>query len=220
MARIVRNLPDQACTQRACHRATDFFCRFFRACSRQQKRFVLRNILREFPRETVMIQKKICMVGVYGTGKTCLVQQYVQGIFSVKYLSTVGVKIDRKQLKVGDQEVTLMLWDLEGRDGTRDISASYVRGAHGIIYVGDGTRPETVWQIGDLHEIVVKEIGETPSVIALNKVDLKDDWKLSAGDESSVSVPNAHRLKTSAKTGEGVEAAFQWLAEQTVRAAS
>ena len=167
-----------------------------------------------------MIQKKICMVGVYGTGKTCLVQQFVHSIFSVKYLSTVGVKIDKKQVKVGDEDVTLMLWDLEGRDGTRDISASYVRGAHGIIYVADGTRPETVQQVADLQKIVLNEIGETPSVIALNKVDLKDDWKLSAADESSAGGATAHRLKTSAKTGEGVEAAFQWLAEQTVRATS
>src|SRR5687768_15340249 len=163
-----------------------------------------------------MIQKKICMVGVYGTGKTCLVQQYVHSIFSVKYLSTVGVKIDRKQVKVGDQDVTLMLWDLEGRDGTRDVSASYVRGAHGIIYVADGTRPETVDQLEDLKKIVMNEIGQTPSVVALNKFDLKDEWKVSAGQEESVEGVGVHRLKTSAKTGEGVEAAFQWLAEQTV----
>ena len=163
-----------------------------------------------------MIQKKICMVGVYGTGKTCLVQQYVHSIFSVKYLSTVGVKIDRKQVKVGDQDVTLMLWDLEGRDGTRDVSASYVRGAHGIIYVADGTRPETVEQLEDLKKIVVNEIGPTPSVVALNKVDLKDEWKVSTEQEESAGGVGVHRLKTSAKTGEGVEGAFQWLAEQAL----
>ena len=163
-----------------------------------------------------MIQKKICMVGVHGTGKTCLVQQYVQGIFSVKYLSTVGVKIDRKQLTVGDKDVTLMLWDLEGRDGIRDISQSYVRGAHGIIYVADGTRPETAAQLQDIKRIVTDAVGEVPSIVALNKFDLKDEWKLSPGDEEAAGAAGLHRLKTSAKTGEGVEAAFQWLAERTV----
>lgn len=163
-----------------------------------------------------MIQKKICMVGVFGTGKTCLVQQYVQGIFSVKYLSTVGVKIDRKQVKIGDQDVTLMLWDLEGRDGTRDISQSYVRGAHGIIYVADGTRPETAQQLQDIRRIVTDAVGDIPSVVALNKADLKDEWKLTSADEESAGGAGMHRLRTSAKTGEGVEAAFQWLAEQTV----
>ncbi|HZI99623.1 MAG TPA: Rab family GTPase [Gemmatimonadaceae bacterium] len=165
-----------------------------------------------------MIQKKICMVGVHGTGKTCLVQQYVQGIFSVKYLSTVGVKIDRKLVKVGDQDVTLMLWDLEGRDGTRDVSQSYVRGAHGIIYVVDGTRPETASQLQDIRKIVTDAVGEVPSIVALNKSDLKDEWKLSANDERDAGSPEMHRLKTSAKTGEGVEAAFRWLAEKTMSA--
>ncbi len=159
-----------------------------------------------------MIQKKICMVGVYGTGKTCLVQQFVQSIFSEKYLSTVGVKIDRKQVKVGEEDVTLLLWDLEGRDGTRDITPSYIRGAHGIIYVADGTRRETVDQLSEIRSLVADAVGDIPSIIALNKVDLESDWKLTPEDESAAGDAGLHRLRTSAKTGEGVEEAFQWLA--------
>lgn len=165
-----------------------------------------------------MVQKKICMVGVHGTGKTCLVQQFVQGIFSVKYLSTVGVKIDRKEVSVGETGVTLMLWDLEGRDGTRDITTSYLRGAHGVILVADGTRKDTVDQLADLRRIVTGAIGPVPSIIALNKADLSDDWKLSTEDEAAAGGEDVHRLRTSAKTGHGVESAFQWLAEATLAA--
>lgn len=163
-----------------------------------------------------MIQKKICMVGVFGTGKTCLVQQYVHSIFSVKYLSTVGVKIDRKEVQVGDQKVTLMLWDLEGRDGTRDVSTSYVRGAHGVIYVVDGTRRDTLDQIHELREMVTGVVGDVPSVVAVNKVDLVDQWQLTEADEQSVGARGLQRFRTSAKTGSGVEATFQWLAEATL----
>jgi small GTP-binding protein len=163
-----------------------------------------------------MIQKKICMVGVYGTGKTCLVQQFVHSIFSVKYLSTVGVKIDKKEVAVGDENITLMLWDLEGRDGTRDVNASYLRGAHGILYVADGTRPETVEQLSDIRRHVTNSVGDIPSLVALNKIDLEGDWKLSSDDESKAGGEGLHRLRTSAKTGAGVEAAFQWLAEATL----
>ena len=163
-----------------------------------------------------MIQKKICMVGVFGTGKTCLVQQYVHSIFSVKYLSTVGVKIDRKEVQVGDQKVTLMLWDLEGRDGTRDVSGSYVRGAHGVIYVADGTRRDTLDQIHELREIVTGVVGDIPSVVAVNKDDLVEQWQLTEKDEEAVSARGLHRFRTSAKTGKGVEATFQWLAEATL----
>ena len=163
-----------------------------------------------------MIQKKICMVGVFGTGKTCLVQQYVHSIFAARYLSTVGVKIDRKDVTAHGQEVRLMLWDLEGRDGTRDVSPSYIRGAHGIIYVADGTRPETIDGMLDIRSIVTKSLGVIPSVIALNKIDLTDEWKVSAADEGKLGGGQSHLIRTSAKTGEGVEATFQYLADKTV----
>lgn len=163
-----------------------------------------------------MLQKKICMVGVHGTGKTCLVQRFVHSIFSVKYLSTVGVKIDRKEVEAGGHPMTLMLWDLEGREGTRDINPSYLRGAHGLIYVVDGTRRETFDQIFEIRDIATRELGDVPSVIALNKIDLVDQWQLKPADEQADAERGGHRIRTSAKTGEGVESAFHWLAQATV----
>ena len=164
-----------------------------------------------------MLQKKICMVGVSGTGKTCMVQRFVHSIFSVKYLSTVGVKIDRKEVQSGGQPMMLLLWDLEGRDGTRDISTSYLRGAHGLIYVVDGTRRETFDQLSEIRDVVVQELGDIPSVIALNKTDLADQWQLKPADEQTLAAGGHHAIRTSAKTGDGVESAFQWLADATVR---
>lgn len=166
-----------------------------------------------------MIQKKICMVGVFGTGKTCLVQQYVHSIFSVKYLSTVGVKIDKKEVDVAGQKVNLMLWDLEGRDGDRDVNNSYVRGAHGIIYVVDGTRPDTLEQMYDIRAKVTGALGEIPSAVAINKTDLSEEWRLTLADEQAVDTRGLHRFRTSAKTGDGVEATFKWLAEATLKTA-
>ncbi len=163
-----------------------------------------------------MIQKKICMVGLFGTGKTCLVQQYVHSIFSTKYHSTVGVKIDRKVVQVDGASVTMVLWDLAGRDAEQDISVSYLRGAHGIIYVVDGTRRESFDQAFELRELAQATVGEVPSVVALNKTDLKDQWILGPLDDSAMAAHPWHRLRTSAKTGEGVEAAFTWLAQHTL----
>ena len=159
-----------------------------------------------------MIQKKICMVGVFGTGKTCLVQQFVHSRFSVKYHSTVGVKIDRKVVPVGEEEMTLLLWDLAGRDGHGDITVSYLRGAHGVLYVVDGTRRETFDQVFELRDIVEKEVGKVPSVVALNKNDLTTEWALGPQDDAALAAREWHRFSTSAKTGEGVEAAFESIA--------
>ena len=163
-----------------------------------------------------MIQKKICMVGVYGTGKTCLVQRFVHSLFSTKYHSTVGVKIDRKSVAVDNTEMTLMLWDLAGRDGDGDISVSYLRGGHGIIYVVDGTRRETLDQVFELRTIVREALGEVPSVVALNKIDLTEAWALTPADDSALAKEPWHILRTSAKSGEGVEASFAWMAKATL----
>ncbi|MBI3790069.1 MAG: GTP-binding protein [Gemmatimonadetes bacterium] len=158
-----------------------------------------------------MIQKKVCMVGVFGTGKTSLVQQFVHTKFTDKYHSTVGVKIDRKVVNVAGTDVTLVLWDLAGRDSSEDIGASYLKGAHGIIYVGDGTRRDTVVQLDDLLRVATAAAGAVPSVTALNKIDLTDQWALSVEDYQAL-VKRGGLFRTSAKTGEGVEAMFLQLA--------
>lgn len=163
-----------------------------------------------------MLQKKICMVGMFGTGKTCLVQRYVHSIFSVKYLSTVGVKIDRREAQASGQTIQLMLWDLEGRDETRDINPSYLKGAHGVLYVVDGTRRDTFDKFFELHDLVVRSIGQVPGVVALNKSDLADQWQLSKADEKRLASAGHSSLLTSAKSGVGVEPAFQRLADAMV----
>lgn len=163
-----------------------------------------------------MIQKKICMVGVFATGKTSLVRRFVHSIFSDKYHSTVGVKIDRKQVVVRGEEVKLLLWDLAGRDEVEDIKTSYLRGGAGVFYVVDGTRRETFEQLFELREIVEEELGEVPSIVALNKFDLGSEWKLDKADYDRLSALGWHHFTTSALTGESVEDAFQWLAKLTL----
>ncbi|MGH9381593.1 MAG: Rab family GTPase [Thermoanaerobaculia bacterium] len=162
-----------------------------------------------------MILKKICMVGVFATGKTSLVRRFVHSLFSENYLATVGVKVDRKMVDVGGRPFTLLLWDLEGRDGPGGITTSYLRGASGIFYVVDGTRRETYDQLFELERQVTGSIGEVPSIVALNKSDLAQDWRLGASDNEALHARGWHVFQTSARSGDGVEEAFRWLAART-----
>ncbi|HEX7024465.1 MAG TPA: Rab family GTPase [Gemmatimonadales bacterium] len=165
-----------------------------------------------------MIQKKVCMVGLFGVGKTCLVQQFVHSIFSAKYHSTVGVKIDRKVVQLDGTEATLLLWDLAGRDGVEDVTVSYLRGSHAILYVVDGTRRETYDQVFELRELARGAVGEVPSAVALNKSDLAEEWVLGPREERALADLGWHSVRTSAKTGQGVEDAFTWLARAAIAA--
>ena len=162
-----------------------------------------------------MIQKKVCMVGLFATGKTSLVQRFVHSHFSERYLSTVGVKIDRKEVEVDGAAVTLLLWDLAGRDGFEDITPSYLRGSHGILFVADGTRRDTWEELGALRALARDAAGEVPTVLALNKTDLTDQWVLDRGDEKKLA-GEWDLVRTSAKTGEGVEEVFRRLGRGTL----
>jgi len=165
-----------------------------------------------------MIQKKVCMVGVQGTGKTSMVKRFVHSLFSERYHSTVGVKIDRKVVDVAGAEVTLLLWDIEGRTEESEVPASYTRGAHAVIYVADGTRRTTFEQLASLRELVRSTVGDVPSLVALNKADLTEHWALTRDDEASLPAAGLHHVRTSAKTGAGVEDAFHWVAKEVLRA--
>jgi hypothetical protein len=46
------------------------------------------------------------MLGGFGVGKTSLVSRFVSSMFSDKYLTTVGVKVDKKTVQAGGQDVT------------------------------------------------------------------------------------------------------------------
>lgn len=158
-----------------------------------------------------MIQKKICMLGGFAVGKTSLVAQYVRSLFSEKYLSTVGVKVDKKVVRVDDRDVTLMLWDVFGQDDFQTIRESQLSGMSGYLLVVDGTRPASLDVALEVQRKAVQIVGDVPFLLLLNKSDLAAEWELPEATMFKLADQGWRILKTSAKTGEGVEAAFESL---------
>ena len=161
-----------------------------------------------------MIQKKICMLGAFAVGKTSLVSRYVKSIFSDKYHTTVGVKIDKKLVKYGSEEVNMLLWDLAGEDEFQKVRMSYLRGSSGYILVIDGTRLATLETALMLQKGVIEAVGDIPFVVVINKADLVDEWDVEEEQIQELEAKGWSILKGSAKTGEGVEEAFATLVEK------
>ncbi len=159
-----------------------------------------------------MIQKKVCMLGAFAVGKTSLVSRFVTSIFSEKYLTTVGVKIDKKRVSLLRGEMELILWDIYGEDEFQKVRMSYLQGASAYLLVADGTRPATLGVAASLQRAAEAEIGKVPFLLALNKVDLADDWKVDEDAIERAGQTGWKVVRTSAKTGEGVEDAFHILA--------
>lgn len=160
-----------------------------------------------------MLQKKICLLGAFGVGKTSLTRRYVDSIFSDAYLTTVGVKIDKKAVTVADTAVNLLIWDIAGEDDVAAVRTSYLRGAAGYLLVVDVTRAQTLAVARSIRDRVAAEIGDVPFLCLLNKTDVAD-WDIGAAHLDEVYAQGWTVLRTSAKTGEGVEAAFADLARR------
>ncbi len=155
-----------------------------------------------------MIQKKICMLGSFGVGKTSLVRRYVESIYDDVYHTTVGVKIDKRTLQVDATDVTLVLWDLYGEDEFQKMRWSYLRGSSGYLLVADGTRRATLEKALALEQKVREEVGKIPFILVINKSDLIQEWELDPALEAQFTAKEWSILRCSAKSGENVEEAF------------
>jgi small GTP-binding protein len=165
-----------------------------------------------------MLKKKICMLGSYGVGKTSLVGRFVHSMFADKYHTTVGVKIDKKVLTVGGEEVTLMLWDMAGEDDGAPVKLNQVKDASGYLLVADGTRGKTLDVARDIQQRVEKEIGARPFLLLVNKADLRETWEIPEAAWGELSGTGWTVLETSAKSGVHVEEAFLTLSTRILAA--
>lgn len=161
-----------------------------------------------------MIRKKIVMVGAAGVGKTSLISRYVFGIFSDRYQSTIGVSIDKKVLDVDGRRVTLMLWDLQGEDAKAGVQLSYLAGSSAFFLVCDGTRGRTLDVAVRLRDEVLAVTGDVPFCLLVNKCDLVSSWQVTAKRLEELREAGWDVVETSAKAGDGVEAAFDRLAHR------
>lgn len=157
----------------------------------------------------VEISKKVVIAGHFGVGKSSLIKRFVHQKFSDQYITTIGVKIDKKAIEINGTLINLILWDIAGEQSTTRIPKNYFVGAHGLIYVFDLSREETFQNIeSDMMEIM-KESQNIESMVLGNKSDLVDEEFI---EDLRTEIPVAFNI-TSAKSGEHVEDTFKALAE-------
>jgi hypothetical protein len=164
-------------------------------------------------------QKKICVIGEFGVGKTSLISRYVRSIFSEKYHTTIGVKIDKKQVTVDGSEVNLVIWDVAGESQLGSMKSSHVAGASGYLLVADGTRLGTMEAAMALQQRISAILGPVPFILALNKADLTESWEIAAESVDALKLTGWDIRTSSAKTGDGVEDIFLDLSRRMIQSA-
>ncbi len=157
--------------------------------------------------------KKIVLLGHFGVGKSSLIRRFVENTFTEDYKVTIGVHILKKDVKVEDDTVSLIIWDLEGTDDIKQVRSSYLLGTHGFIYVFDSSRPSTFENINEEIAFIEQEYNPPKLQVVGNKVDLVDLKKL-----KSIIKENGFRCDylTSAKNGDNVNEMFSELAKDLI----
>jgi small GTP-binding protein len=159
---------------------------------------------------------KICLVGDRGVGKTSLIRRFAASQFLDDEHGTLGAHLHPVEVQIpldGDQlaKVRVDLFDFMGEHALRDnFRDAIFYGAHGVLAVADLGRPETLPSLVDWIEAVSSVAGDVPVVVAFNKKDLGKEAAVGASDMRALmaKLPDVSTVVTSARTGEGVEEAF------------
>jgi len=77
----------------------------------------------------------VIIAGSSGVGKSSLLLQFVDKIFSENLLSTIGVDFKFKTLDIKGKKVKMQIWDTAGSEAFRSIVSAYYRGANAVILV-------------------------------------------------------------------------------------
>lgn len=165
-----------------------------------------------------MTAYKLMLLGEIGVGKSSLARRLVFDKFEFDYKPTIGVDVYRYQTPETETSpaVSLIVWDTDGNFGNAIFRHIYMKEAHAALVVADLTRPQTLVTMKQLADGFADMFPGRHVGYVLNKADMTADIDMDAIN----SLWNSHEragIKTSARTGDGVIAAFSAAAAAVTR---
>jgi small GTP-binding protein len=154
------------------------------------------------------------MIGDGGVGKTSLIKNYTMGTFETDYVKTIGAQFSRYDKKIKNDIIKLIFWDIAGQDDFNFLHPLFFQESKACIIVfsleKNDLGEDSFSHIKDWYEELKQYCGNIPIVLFANKVDLVDQKDINYNKINEV-VEEFQLLGyylTSAKTGEGVNEAF------------
>ena len=155
---------------------------------------------------------RVVLLGKQAVGKTCLIAQYINGIFDPGTISSLAARFIRKTLKFADgRTITLDIWDTAGQEKYRAIAKIYYKEANAAILVYDITDESSFKEMKEYWYEQIKLYAQKDIVIAIvaNKNDLYEECQVN--DDQGRKFANeigAIFASTSAKNANGINALF------------
>jgi small GTP-binding protein len=163
--------------------------------------------------EQLEIIFKYILIGDIGSGKTSLINRYINDNYVENYICTVGVDFMTKTIKIDNDIIKIQIWDTAGMEKYQNITTSYYRSANAGIILFDLSNRESFnsldrW-INTFYENT-NPINHSSLIIIGNKNDREDripDEEI----RQFINLRNFEYYETSAKSGDGVVEALDSL---------
>lgn len=160
------------------------------------------------------IKYKILMLGEQAVGKSSLVLRFTNNIFKYNIMGTAGLDLKKKDLKINDENITLLIYDSAGHDRFRKITEMQYKGSDGLILVYDTTDTKSFDWISEWIDKIKSPELDTEILLLGNKIDLPNRLINLEKAEDLAKKYNIGYIETSALTGENVDLAFSELIEK------
>ena len=165
---------------------------------------------------------QLLIIGNSIVGKTSILTKYTTKTYNENYLATVGLDFFTKDEIIDDKTIRIKIWDTAGQERYKAITKCFFQRAQGIIIVFDVTNKKSfedlkIWidSINSQSKLT-EDLENMPIIIIGNKIDIPKrvidkDTALNFAKEQ-----NLDYYETSAKTGEGIDAAIKDLVKKVM----
>ena len=154
---------------------------------------------------------KIIVVGDSGVGKSCLTIKATKNIYEDNYTPTVGFEFFTFNIRIGDKNIKLQIWDTCGQEAYRSLITSFYRNSSLAVLVYSIDNRITYVNIESwLNEIKSQANPEIKIFLIGNKTDLADQRQIPIELAQQFSKDHSFHffIETSAKTGFNAQNVF------------
>ena len=167
---------------------------------------------------------KVILLGNVSSGKTSIVDRYINNIFQEKKRATISPNFAYKLIKKNNIIYRVHFWDIPGQDQSPQITSVFCRDAQGFIFCCDAlvkkSREDIITWKNSLENIL--DLSDIPLIILENKCDLlgKEENDYNKGVEELKKFSDENNFlgafRTSALNGYNIENGINFLVDEII----
>jgi small GTP-binding protein len=166
---------------------------------------------------------KLILVGETNVGKTSLLRQYVDHLFSEEKVTTIGYDTMHKELELPEGKISLQIWDTCGQEQFRTVNQLFVKNSKMALLVYDITNYKTFEELKNFwYSYVTSAVGkEIIFGIAGNKSDLYENEQVKVSDaQQFANEIGAVFKETTAKNYEAITSLIEEMSSKYIQQSS